>query len=131
MFSTFVCAYIKYKLIFTMLLLNFLYYMKWIHYLKWMNFFLIPTNFILLKFIFWFIILHYWTYSSREKSDNPQMNDESFEPSIWRSATIHNIFAANSFLARSLVAEQDIAGTLSKLCLTTCKEALATFLDVR
>lgn len=27
-FSTFECAYIKYKLIFTMLLLNFLYYMK-------------------------------------------------------------------------------------------------------
>jgi len=40
---------------------------------------------------------------------------------------IHNIFAANSFLARSWVGAHDIAGTLSKLCLTTCKEALATF----
>lgn len=40
---------------------------------------------------------------------------------------IHNIFAATSFLARSWVAAHDIAGTLSKLCLTTCKKALATF----
>jgi len=40
---------------------------------------------------------------------------------------IHNIFAANSFLARSWVGAHDIAGTLSKLCLTMYKKALATF----